>query len=110
MFRFTTVVAAAIVIGLTSHSSASVITDGDIQPTSAGMVASGNGTLDLILFGSAGGGGVTGNDTSGFNGDDAMQTSILTQLIQGGIPVVGFDEVKVELEDVFMQVTKGIVS
>jgi ABC-2 type transport system ATP-binding protein len=45
-----------------------------------------------------------------FDGDDAVQTSILTQLIQGGLPVIGFEEVKVELEDVFMQVTKGIVS
>jgi ABC-2 type transport system ATP-binding protein len=47
---------------------------------------------------------------AGFDGDDAMQTAILTRLIQGGLPVVGFDEVRVELEDVFMQVTKGIVS
>ena len=47
---------------------------------------------------------------AGFDGDDAMQTAILTRLIQGGLPVVGFDEVKVELEDVFMQVTRGIVS
>ena len=47
---------------------------------------------------------------AGFDGDDAMQTAILTRLIQGGLPVVGFDEVKIELEDVFMQVTRGIVS
>ena len=45
-----------------------------------------------------------------FDGDDAVQTSILTQLIEGGLPVIGFEEAKVELEDVFMQVTKGIVS
>ena len=45
-----------------------------------------------------------------FDGDDATQTEILTQLIQAGLPVVGFEEAKVELEDVFMQVTKGIVS
>jgi hypothetical protein len=31
-------------------------------------------------------------------------------LIEGGLPVIGFEEAKVELEDVFMQVTKGIVS
>ena len=29
---------------------------------------------------------------------------------QAGVPVVGFEESKVELEDVFMQVTKGVVS
>jgi len=45
-----------------------------------------------------------------FDGDDATQTEILTQLIQAGLPVVGFEEAKIELEDVFMQVTKGIVS
>lgn len=45
-----------------------------------------------------------------FDGDDAVQTSLLTQLIEGGLPVIGFEEAKVELEDVFMQVTKGIVS
>jgi hypothetical protein len=31
-------------------------------------------------------------------------------LIQAGFPIVAFEEIKVELEDVFMQVTKGIVS
>lgn len=65
------VVAAAIVIGLTSYSSASIITDSDIHATSAGVIGSGNGTLDLVLFASAGGGGVTGNEAAGFNGDDA---------------------------------------
>ena len=45
-----------------------------------------------------------------FSGDDRTQTSILTRLIQEGVPVVGFQESKVELEDVFMQVTRGIVS
>ena len=45
-----------------------------------------------------------------FDGDDAVQTSILTQLIERGLPVIGFEEAKIELEDVFMQVTKGIVS
>jgi ABC-2 type transport system ATP-binding protein len=43
-------------------------------------------------------------------GDDTVQTSLLTQLIQAGFPIVAFEEIKVELEDVFMQVTKGIVS
>ena len=45
-----------------------------------------------------------------FSGDDSAQTSILTRLIQAGLPVIGFAETQVELEDVFMQVTKGIVS
>jgi hypothetical protein len=41
-----------------------------------------------------------------FGGDDAAQTAILTRLMHAGLPVIGFQEVKVELEDVFMQVTK----
>jgi ABC-2 type transport system ATP-binding protein len=45
-----------------------------------------------------------------FEGDDARQASILAQLVQSGLTVVSFEETKVELEDVFMQVTKGIVS
>jgi ABC-2 type transport system ATP-binding protein len=43
-------------------------------------------------------------------GDDLAQTAVLTHLIQAGIPVTGFQETQIELEDVFMQVTKGIVS
>ena len=43
-------------------------------------------------------------------GDDAAQSAILAQLIQAGLPVIGFGEVRQELEDVFMQVTQGIVS
>jgi len=45
-----------------------------------------------------------------FTGDDQVQTAILTRLIEAGAPVVGFQETKVALEDIFMQVTKGIVS
>jgi ABC-2 type transport system ATP-binding protein len=45
-----------------------------------------------------------------FTGDDSAQTAILTRLMQAGLPVVGYEEAKLELEDVFMQVTKGIVS
>jgi ABC-2 type transport system ATP-binding protein len=45
-----------------------------------------------------------------FSGDDAAQTAILTGLMHAGLPVIGFEETKAELEDVFMQVTKGIVS
>jgi len=45
-----------------------------------------------------------------FIGDDLAQTAILTRLIQAGLPVLSFREIEVELEDVFMQVTKGIAS
>jgi ABC-2 type transport system ATP-binding protein len=45
-----------------------------------------------------------------FEGDDMAQTALLTRLIQAGLPVTGYQETQVELEDVFMQVTKGIVS
>ena len=45
-----------------------------------------------------------------FEGDDMAQTVLLTRLIQAGLPVTGYQETQVELEDVFMQVTKGIVS
>jgi hypothetical protein len=30
--------------------------------------------------------------------------------MEAGMPILGFQEVRVELEDVFMRVTKGIVS
>lgn len=46
-----------------------------------------------------------------FSGDDIAQTKILTRLMQAGLPVIGFQElVGTGLEDVFMQVTKGIVA
>jgi ABC-2 type transport system ATP-binding protein len=44
------------------------------------------------------------------DGTDGVQTATLTRLIQAGLPVIGFQEARIELEDVFMQVTKGIVS
>lgn len=52
-------------------AKAGLITDVDIVPTTGHEVGSGNGTLDLILFGFTGGGGVTDNEVTGFNGDDA---------------------------------------
>ena len=79
MLSLKIVVSSLVLIGLASYASASFITDADIVSTSAGMVASGNGMLDLILFGSAGGGGVTGNDDGGFDGDDAN-----TDMASGG--------------------------
>ena len=45
-----------------------------------------------------------------FVGDDTLQTTILSRLMEAGMPILGFQEVRVELEDVFMRVTKGIVS
>jgi ABC-2 type transport system ATP-binding protein len=55
-------------------------------------------------------GGRTFDLTVDLTGDDLAQTALLTHLIQAGIPVTGFQETQIELEDVFMQVTKGIVS
>ena len=68
------------IFGLSASAArADAITDLDILPTWAGLVPSGNGTLDLILFGSAGGAGVTENAKAGFDGDDAN-----TDIASGG--------------------------
>jgi ABC-2 type transport system ATP-binding protein len=45
-----------------------------------------------------------------FTGDDLVQTAILTGLIQGGLAVINYREESVDLEDAFMQMTRGIVS
>ena len=45
-----------------------------------------------------------------FTGNDEAQTAILTQLIQAGFSVISFRQESTDLEDVFMQLTKGIVS
>jgi hypothetical protein len=45
-----------------------------------------------------------------FVGDDALQTTILARLMEAKLPILGFQEERVELEDIFMRVTKGIVS
>ena len=44
-----------------------------------------------------------------FNGSDEELNRILTRMVEGGIPVVSFSEGKNNLEDIFMQVTKGVV-
>jgi hypothetical protein len=44
-----------------------------------------------------------------FQGDDSVQTHLLTRLMERGLPVVAFQEQQIQLEDVFMQVTKGII-
>ena len=72
-------VGVVVVLCLGLQAAGDVITDDDIVGTSAGMVGSGNGTLDLILFGSAGGGGVTENAAADFDGDDAN-----TDVAKGG--------------------------
>jgi ABC-2 type transport system ATP-binding protein len=45
-----------------------------------------------------------------FSGDEAAQHAILQALVQNGIRVQSFNEVETDLEDIFMKVTKGIVS
>jgi ABC-2 type transport system ATP-binding protein len=45
-----------------------------------------------------------------FNGDKAAVSSLLTQLVGGGVPVLAFSEEADSLEDVFMKLTEGIVS
>ena len=45
-----------------------------------------------------------------FTGDDDVQAAILARLVQSGMPVISFEEAGTDLEDVFMQVTRGIVS
>ncbi|WP_374689047.1 ATP-binding cassette domain-containing protein [Promineifilum sp.] len=42
-----------------------------------------------------------------FSGDDAALSGLLARLIERGLPVVAFSEEKGDLEDVFMQVTRG---
>jgi ABC-2 type transport system ATP-binding protein len=45
-----------------------------------------------------------------FTGNDLEQTEILTRLLQAGLPVVGYQEVRLPTEDVLVQVTRGTVS
>mgnify|MGYP001019364378 FL=1 len=44
-----------------------------------------------------------------FNGSNEELNHILTRMVKSGIPVVSFSEGKNNLEDIFMQVTKGVV-
>ena len=44
-----------------------------------------------------------------FAGTDLEQTEILTRLLQAGLPVIGYQEVKLPVEDVLMQITRGTV-
>ncbi|MHB8625835.1 MAG: ABC transporter ATP-binding protein [Aggregatilineales bacterium] len=45
-----------------------------------------------------------------FNGDDSALTAMMTALTGRGVPVVNFSEQSHDLEDVFMKVTKGLVT
>jgi ABC-2 type transport system ATP-binding protein len=45
-----------------------------------------------------------------FSGDDQELSDLLSNLIGQGIPIVSFNEVTGDLEDVFLQVTRGIVN
>ncbi|WP_422658078.1 ATP-binding cassette domain-containing protein [Paenibacillus sp. EC2-1] len=42
-----------------------------------------------------------------FSGDDHQQSALLHQVISWGIPVVSFQEAQSNLEDVFLEITKG---
>jgi len=43
-------------------------------------------------------------------GEDGTQHNVLQSLVTNGFKVIGFEEARVDLQDVFMQVTKGLVS
>ncbi len=45
-----------------------------------------------------------------FRGDDHSLSALLNTLVQAGLPVVHFSEEHADIEDVFMQLTRGIVS
>lgn len=45
-----------------------------------------------------------------FNTHEINQAEVLKKLIENGLQVQAFSETQVDLEDIFMQVTKGIVS
>jgi ABC-2 type transport system ATP-binding protein len=51
-----------------------------------------------------------GNLEVEFSGDDRALSGILSRLVASGIPVVHFSEDRRDLEEVFMQVTKGLVT
>lgn len=45
-----------------------------------------------------------------FGGDDAGLSSLLARIVAKGLPIISFTEETGDLEDVFLQVTKGIVN
>lgn len=52
----------------------------------------------------------TGTVRIDFGGDDAALSALLARLVAQGLPVISFSEQTGDLEDVFLQVTKGIVN
>jgi len=57
---------------------------------------------------------VTGNGEGDlqvvFSGDDETLARLLSELVSAGFPVIAFREETGDLEDVFMRLTKGVVS
>jgi ABC-2 type transport system ATP-binding protein len=45
-----------------------------------------------------------------FSGSDEELSGLLSNMITQGIPIISFNEVTGDLEDVFLQVTRGIVN
>lgn len=64
-------VVATLLAAVPAAQAAVIIRNDDVILTSGSEVASGNGQLDLILFGFSSGGGVAENAENGFDGDDA---------------------------------------
>lgn len=42
-----------------------------------------------------------------YSGDDAQQSELLARVISWGVPVISFQEAQTNLEDVFLEITKG---
>jgi len=51
-----------------------------------------------------------GNLQVTFTGDDEALARLLSEMVGAGLPVLAFREETGDLEDVFMRLTKGIVS
>jgi hypothetical protein len=44
-----------------------------------------------------------------YDGDAAAASEVVTQIVHAGLRVMAFDEIAVNLEDIFMRLTKGVV-
>jgi len=60
--------------------------------------------------GGNGGAGPTAMLEVDFTGDDAAVSALLSELVSRGLPVLSFTEAPHDVEELFMQITKGIVS
>ncbi|MCB8922028.1 MAG: ABC transporter ATP-binding protein [Ardenticatenaceae bacterium] len=92
---------------LRTHRLIQIRTLGDVTPLQEYLltrpyIQSINGTADLELP----------PDTLriDFSGDDAALSDLLAGLVGQGLPIIAFSEETGDLEDVFLQVTKGIVN